>query len=284
MSRGGLLINEGKNSIFAAVIGDPVEHSLSPELFKYFSDALGRPLVYRKWQVKPAALQSALEKTDNEPWAGWNVTLPHKIEIKKYLNHLDHSAIKAGAVNVVRFDGKERIGYNTDAEGFLAPLKSRGFTIKGKRALVLGAGGAARAVCCALQAQKVGEIIILNRTISRAQELAEAYDGRWGGLDSAVREVEGADLVVNATSMGLTEASSPVDRGARFKKGSLAYDLVYRPAHTPFLAAAAGGGAETLGGMPMLAAQAAATWKIWFGETLAEGLVADAAKGLEETV
>jgi len=271
-------------NLFAAVVGDPIDHSLSPDLFAFFSKEMGRSLVYQKLNVKPGMLKEALAKTEGQPWAGWSVTLPHKIEIKKYCTRLDSSAEAARAVNVLHFNGDERVGYNTDAEGFLAPLKARHFSIKGRRALVLGAGGASRAVCSALKAQDIGEIVVLNRTVERARELAQSCGGRWGGLESADRETEGADLVVNATSLGLTEKISPINAGARFKQGALAYDLVYRPRRTPFLKAAADGGADTLGGMPMLAAQAAAAWKIWFGETLQQGLVADAAKLLEESV
>lgn len=272
----------GSPRLFAAVVGDPVEHSLSPELFKRFSEASGRPLVYRKWRVETGHLKEALEKTVHEPWAGWNVTLPHKVAIADLCTGLDASAKEAGAVNVVRFDGSERIGYNTDAAGFLAPLKARGFVIRSRRALVLGAGGAARAVCSALKNEAAGEIVVLNRTVEKARALAERCGGRWGSLDAADREVEGADLVVNATPLGLTESRSPVNPGARFKTGALAYDLVYRPAWTPFLRVARAAGAGTLGGMEMLAAQAAATWEIWFGEALAPEIVESAARELQE--
>ena len=268
--------------LFAAVVGDPVEHSLSPELFKRFSEATGRPLVYRKMRVETGHLLRALEQTVHEPWAGWNVTLPHKVAIVEHCTRLDPSAEEAGAVNVIRFDASERIGYNTDAEGFIAPLDARGFVPRGKRALVLGAGGAARAVCAALRRRGIGELVVLNRTVETARALAESCDGRWGSLDAADRETEGADLVVNATSLGLTESRSPVNPGARFKAGAIAYDLVYRPTWTPFLRVAQAGGAATLGGMEMLAAQAAATWKIWFGETLPPEVVENAARDIWE--
>ncbi len=267
-------------NLFAAVIGDPIDHSLSPDLFKLYCEATGRSLIYRKLHITSDKLKTEIELLDKKNWAGWNVTLPHKIEIKKYCTRLDATAEAAGAVNVIRFTEDESVGYNTDVEGFLAPLKARSFEIKGCRTLVLGAGGAARAVCLALKNEGAGEIIVLNRTIERAKTLAESCGGRWGGLEAADRETENADLVVNATSLGV----SPVNKGVRFKKGALAYDLVYRPARTEFLKAAEIAGVEGLGGMSMLAAQAAATWKIWFGETLEKGLVADSAKTLEETL
>jgi shikimate dehydrogenase len=273
-----------RNPLFAAVVGDPVEHSLSPELFRRFSEATGRSLVYRKLRVPAAELEAAFAKTENEPWAGWNVTLPHKVAIVNHLTRLDETASHAGAVNVVRFEGTERVGYNTDVDGFLAPLEASGFNPYGKRALVLGAGGAARAVCLGLGRKGIKDLVVLNRTIETARVLAEEYESRWGGLEAADREAEAADIVVNATSLGLTASESPVHMGVRFKEGALAYDLVYRPVKTPFLRVARAGGARTIGGMPMLAAQAALTWKIWFGETLPAEVVDRAARELEEMV
>ncbi|MFH1725899.1 MAG: shikimate dehydrogenase, partial [Elusimicrobiota bacterium] len=127
-------------------------------------------------------------------------------------------------------------------------------------------GGAARAVCAALARAGAGEVDVLNRTPAKAEALAARFGARAGSLEAAAALVSAADLVVNATSVGLDGTGSPLPPGQRFKAGAWAYDLVYRPAETPFLRAAREGGAGALGGMGMLVAQAAATWRIWFGE------------------
>src|SRR5262249_41776992 len=147
-----------------------------------------------------------------------------------------------------------KTGFNTDAEGFLAPLLERGVRLKGKRAVVLGAGGAARAVCAALRKSSVGELLIFNRTSSKAKALARAAGGKgFPWAEGAVREAVGrADLVVNATSLGLRGKGCPLPDDASFRRGALAYDLVYRPRETPFLLMARASGAETLGGLGML--------------------------------
>jgi len=254
----------------AAVIGDPVAHSLSPDIFRAFSREAGRPLSYRALRVPLERLKDGVRRAKKSGWIGWNVTLPHKIAIIGLLDELDASAREIGAVNVVRFARGRAVGYNTDAEGFWEPLRRRGFSARGSRAVVFGAGGAARAACAALMAQKA-EVVVLNRTEARARALSEALKLRWAPMSACAAELAAADLVVNATSAGLDGRACPLPEGAAFKPGALAYDLVYRPARTPFLKRAEQGGARTLGGLAMLVAQAAATWKIWFTEDVPAG-------------
>jgi shikimate dehydrogenase len=146
--------------------------------------------------------------------------------------------------------------------------------------VVLGAGGAARAVCAALRGRGVGELVDGNRTAEKARELARLFKGKaldWGSgeLEDAVSR---AELVVNATALGLGGEGSPLPPGARFRRGALAYDLVYRPRLTPFLRAAQGAGARCLGGLGMLVSQAAAAWRIWLGGTFTPSLL----QGIEE--
>lgn len=286
---------------WAAVVGDPVARSLSPEIFRIFSEELGRPLRYRALRLPPERLGRALEARGSS-WIGWNVTLPLKIAIFEHLDRVDPVAEDVGAVNVVRFSETEgAIGYNTDVAGFLAPISRRKIVLHGAHVVVLGAGGAARAVCEALKRMEVGQILVLNRTPERAKDLAGRFGCRAGSLTSeAVAEaVSGAEMVVNATSVGFAgdgahraanahpegrECGAPVrgrrspgwtpllPEGVRFKEGAWAYDLVYRPPETAFLAGAREAGAMTIGGLDMLVAQAVETWRIWFGEDVPAGL------------
>lgn len=268
---------------FAAVIGDPVRRSLSPAIFRAFSLRLDRPLHYRAVTLEPGRLAEALGRAPSLPWLGWNVTIPFKVRILPLLDRVEGEALAAGAVNVVRFEHGRRIGYNTDAEGFLAPLRRMGVALRGKKALVLGAGGAARAVLAALRVEEA-ELRVLNRSRASAEELGRAFGAAAGTLDEAGRLAAEADLVVNATPLGQGGEGSPLPPGTRFKKGALAYDLVYRPARTPFLAAAEQAGARTLGGLAMLVAQATATWRIWFGAAPPPAMQGEVLRELEGTL
>ena len=251
-------------SRWAAVVGRPIEHSLSPALFAAFARAAKSDLRYRAIPLPPEQLEKAVKRARSRFWVGWSVTLPHKVAIMRHLDALHESAREVGAVNVVRFTGGRSVGYNTDAMGFRADLKRLKFDPKGKRAVVLGAGGAARAVCAALRAAGVAELGVMNRTASKAAELAAAFGGRVADAAALAK----ADLVVNATSAGLDGKTSPLPPRAKLKKGALAYDLVYRPKVTPFLKKAKAAGARTAGGLGMLVLQAAEAWTIWFGEPL----------------
>ena len=260
---------------WAAVVGSPISHSLSPSIFKAFSRETGRPVRHYALTLGPEGLEAALRSARRRPWTGWNVTLPLKVEIMRRLDSIDETARETGAVNAVRFHEGSCFGYNTDLEGFLAPLDKMGFAAGVKRAAVLGAGGAARAVCAALRRRGAGALWVLGRSPERARSLAGDFKARWAPLAEreSLEALAYADLVVNATSAGLDGKSCPLPEGFRLRSEALAYDLVYRPADTPFLRAARGAGARTLGGLGMLVAQAAAAWRIWFDEALSERVV-----------
>ena len=245
-------------TVRAAVVGDPIEHSLSPRIFTFLGKRLNRAIDYRALRIARSQLVEAVDAARAGGWIGWNVTIPHKEAIVPLLDSLDVAARDIGAVNVVCFRQSQRIGYNTDAEGFAAPLKRSGLSIRGKRAVILGGGGASKAVVAALQSMNTGGIEVLARRL-----------GNWTpqAVSKAVQE---ADLVVQATPLGMDGRSSPLTSDQPWKKGALAYDLVYRPIETPFLRQAKSAGAAALSGAEMLAAQAAETWRIWFGETVPE--------------
>lgn len=268
---------------WAALIGHPVEHSFSPFIYRAFSYALNRPIHYRALDVRERKLGNALSSAAKRSWLGWNITLPHKVAILKHLDKIDACAEEAGAVNLVRFKEGRSHGYNTDVEGFLAPLAQRGITLKGRSILILGAGGAARAVGAAAARAGADGIVFLNRHPEKAAALAALFGGRAGELCERVlaREVCGADVVVNATSLGMDGTSNPLPYVMRFKKNAVAYDLVYRPRVTPFLKTAADSGAQTIGGIDMLVAQAGAAWNIWFSEEVPQPVLTHVQDELE---
>jgi len=254
----------------AAVIGDPIEHSASPILFKIFAEDMKKDLVYEKRHVTGDGLKAAFDEAKTS-MVGWNVTVPHKEKVLTLCDEVDDTARAVGAANVVHFVGGKAKAYNTDAAGFLAPLKE-----VPKDCVVLGAGGAARAVVHALKG-KGCSVKIINRSKDRARKLCQDF----GVIEGTAQDIATADLVVNATSAGLG-GGSPLEDSTTFKKGSLAYELVYKPARTRFMEQAEGHGARTLSGAAMLAAQAAETWKIWFGQTLPEQSVNRAETALME--
>ncbi len=259
------------------LIGYPLGHSISPAFQQAALDHIGLPAEYTTMPVPPALLAQALDGLRGSEFLGANVTIPHKEAAMRHLDGIDPWASSIGAVNTIVKDGSNLVGHNTDAYGFMTSLKEKaGFDPKGSTALLLGAGGAARAAAFALAQEGVASLTIANRTLGRAQSLAgEVAEG--AGTVSALSmtdaalaiAVRDADLIVNATSIGMRhspeEAASPIE-GELIRPGSIVYDMVYTPEDTPLLAAAKEAGASTLGGLWMLVLQGAAAFELWTGK------------------
>ncbi len=245
-----------------AVIGHPIAHSLSPRLHTAALSAAAKPGSYVAFDVRPDSLGDAVRGMAALGFLGANVTIPHKEAVRSYCDRLDGGAAAVGAVNTLKFTETGIQGYNTDVGGFLAALGSGipGWSPAGRAALILGAGGAARAVAFALQGAGAGRIGIANRTADRAAALVAAVGG-----DPNLRP-EDADLLVNCTSVGMGSEESPFADWERLRPGAVVCDLVYRPAETALLATARARGHSTVGGLGMLAHQAALAWRIWFDE------------------
>lgn len=264
--------SKDKKTARAGVIGWPAGKSRSPELYAQLAKLLKRPLEYERFNVSAHELSGFVDRVrrngQGEGWVGFNVTLPHKELILKQLDSVRPEAKAIGAVNVVIASRRQLIGDNTDSAGFLDALSEREAGVAGKDAVLFGAGGAARAVCAALASAGVRRVHLMNRNAGRAFALAAAL----GRLYPKTQFTAGplwpreALLWVNATPLGMEgfPASSPIPAGAALPRGSWAYDLVYRPADTPFLRQAAASGAQTIGGSDMLIYQALRTWELWF--------------------
>ena len=224
--------------------------------------------------VPPRRLPEALNGLRGGEFLGANVTIPYKETALLHLDGVDPWAASIGAVNTVVKDGSTLMGYNTDAYGFMTSLKEKaGFEPRGSSALLLGAGGAARAAAFGLAREGVTPLTIANRTLARAQSLAGAVSPGGGPVSAMAMQdpalaatVRNADLIVNATSIGMRhgpdEGAAPFDVQL-IKPGSLVYDMVYTPAETPLLAAAKRAGAQALGGLWMLVLQGAAAFELW---------------------
>lgn len=257
-----------------AVLGDPIQHSLSPELFAFVFRRLGVPYRYRALRVPPGELVGVLERVRAGQLAGVNVTIPHKERVIPLLDGLDQQAERLGAVNTLALEGGKLKGYNTDIVGFSRSLQEAQVDLRGKRAVVLGAGGAARAVLFALVEMGVASITVGNRTQERAERLVEDATKRTGfsrwevmGLrDPSLSEVvRKASLLVNATSLGMHPhaGACPLPDPNALHPGLVVMDLIYHPLETRLLREAAERGARTIDGLNMLIYQALEALAIW---------------------
>ncbi len=252
------------------VMGYPVAHSLSPRLHNTAFAHLGLDWVSVGFPVPPGRAEVALAGARALGLGGLSVTMPHKEAVAAAVSSLTPAAARLGAVNCVGDDGGSWVGDNTDGAGLLAALaRGAGFSPSSTRCLVVGAGGAARAVIAALADAGAAEVVVVNRTPERAA-VAAALAGPVGRVGSA-DEAGGSDLVVNATPAGMADVSTqpagwPVDP-SELHPGQLVVDLVYHPPRTPWLDAAAARGADTLNGLGMLVHQAALQIERWTGHS-----------------
>jgi shikimate dehydrogenase len=270
------------------IIGYPIGHSISPLFQQVALDHLSVGSEYRAYEVAPDEVGDFITSLRSEKAVGINVTVPHKEAVMPYLDEIDDWAAEAGAVNtIVNRDGR-LIGYNTDGYGFLRALREEGsFDPSGKGVLILGAGGSARGVVQALVRAEVGRLHIANRTLARAETLAELAAGKGVPAEALALGSEGishaaasAELIVNCTSLGMRhgpdENAAPLAAN-QIPADSLVYDLVYNPMRTPLLREAEVAGANTLGGISMLVYQGAASFELWLERPAPVPVMMDAA-------
>lgn len=260
----------------AAVIGSPVRHSLSPALHNAAFEQLGVDWVYTAFDVVHGRAQAAVDAMRALGIGGLSVTMPHKESIAQAVDSLDPAAAALRSVNTVvpQADGSLR-GYSTDGAGFIASLTAAGVTVDGLTVCVLGAGAAARAIIDALGRAGAARIAVLNRTFSTAQE-ATHLAGAVGAIGAA-HDVRDADIVINATSIGMGSADLPCDP-ASLRSGQVVADIVYHPRDTALLQAARAAGAMPVDGFGMLVHQAALQQQLWHGHLPDVAVMAAAAE------
>ncbi len=254
----------------AGVMGWPIGHSKSPALHNYWINELKLDGAYVPLAVKPEDLATALRALPALGFAGVNLTVPHKEEALRVVDEIDEIAKRIGAINtiIVTTDGKLR-GTNTDAFGFMANLKAGApqYSASAAPAVVLGAGGAARAVCAALVDAGCTEVRLLNRNRERAETLAARMGKAVCVRDWAARsqELSAAGLVVNTTTLGMTgQPALEIDLAA-LPTTAIVHDIVYAPLETPLLAAGRARGNHVVDGLGMLLYQAQPAFQAWFG-------------------
>ena len=258
--------------IKTGVIGHPISHSKSPQIHNYWIKAYGLQGSYDAVDIAPDDLKDGVQHLIDEGYAGFNVTVPHKEQIVSLCTNVDHNAQAIGAVNTVAIESGKLRGLNTDGFGFLNNIWNDvpDFEFENKRAVILGAGGASRAVISGLIGEQIGQIVLLNRT----REKAETIQKEMGFLSDLIvvedwearnEILDSADILVNTTSLGMQgQPALDIDLKA-LPKTALVNDIVYAPLQTNLLKAAQEGGHTAITGIGMLIHQARPAFKEWFG-------------------
>jgi shikimate dehydrogenase len=250
-----------------AVIGDPIDHSLSPNIHNAAFKALGMDCTYIAYRVPRGELKEGIESLKQIKISGFNVTIPHKIEMVKYVDEQSEECRIIGAVNTVTNEGGRLIGHNTDMDGFLEPIKKRNIAIKNEDVLLLGAGGAARAIVAGFAREGARKITIANRTKERGQELSKfaaslGVESGETSLDEAGQSAGKYRFIVNATSVGLKNEPSPITTNT-INSHNIVYDIIYMPMNTDFIAQSKKNSATVIYGYEMLLGQACLAFETW---------------------
>ena len=254
----------------SAVIGDPIDHSLSPTIHNAAYRQLNLECTYIAYKIPTGELKSGIESLKSIKISGFNVTVPHKIEIMKFLDDVDESCKLIGAANTIVNDNDSLKGYNTDMDGFLEPIKNRDISIKDSNILLIGAGGASRAIITGFAKEHAKKITIINRTIQKAVELTKfsqnlALESETIPIEECEKLDESFDFIVNASSLGLKKESNIVP-SKLMNDETVVYDIVYKPVNTELIKEAKKQNAQIIYGYEMLLGQATRSFEIWLDE------------------
>ena len=263
------------NTKLVGLLGNPLGHSFSPPMHNRAFDKLGLNFFYLPIEVTDEHLKDVARGISRMNFAGYNITIPHKIGIMEHLDHIDELARGIGAVNTVTIDSGITTGHNTDGLGYVVSLESEAdISIAGKTCFVIGCGGAARAIVMTLAFRNVGKIFLCNRTEQKAHDLCVEINAKVRHccevvpfMPAVIEPVIGrADVLINATSVGMhpDEDKMVIDAGL-IPAGIVVSDIVYNPLKTKLLRAAEERGCRTVGGLGMLVYQGAEAFRMWTG-------------------
>ena len=244
------------------VVGNPIEHSLSPKLHNYWIKINNIEAIYEKKKQKEDELASLILQVKKKIIHGINVTVPFKRVVIPHLNHLTLEADKTQSVNTIYLDDNKIVGHNTDIEGFERSITNLKIDVTNKKVLILGAGGVVPSIVFALNKMRASEITISNRTKSKAENLKDLFNNLkivdWG-------EIPNFDIIINATSIGLQKNDKIELNTSNIGKDKFFYDVIYKPNETNFLKIGKRLGNKTENGKLMFLYQAMAAFKVWHG-------------------
>ncbi len=250
----------------AFVIGHPISHSRSPMIHGHWLHNHKLSGSYEKLDVAPDALPAFVRQLRDENWRGCNVTIPHKQAVMQLVDDVSTEAIKIGAANTLWLKDGRLKATNTDAYGFAANMDDYAPNWRNARTcLIIGAGGASRAIVHACKEAGIGSITIVNRTAQKAQELARDFGVNAGVPDTALADLSPYQLIINTSSAGMGDVPPLPIRFETAPSNAIAADIVYAPLNTQFLLSAKGNGLQTVDGLGMLLHQAAPGFEKWFG-------------------
>lgn len=253
------------------LLGHPVKHSFSPVIHNYLFDKYNENKIYTCFDVEHNELEKSIEGIKLLKIEGCNVTIPHKVEIIKYLDNIDSNAKLIGAVNTIKNEGNILKGYNTDGMGFVKSILDKGYDLHGKNIMIIGAGGACRSIAIELCTKNVKSIEIRNRSINSPIEIANIIKSNFNVSTSYSNEpiidtdLENIDILINTTPIGMESELCPIDENLIPKNNLLVCDIVYKPHETTFIKWAKRHNLEVVYGIDMLINQAIEAFYIWTG-------------------
>ncbi len=271
------------------LLGYPLGHSRSPLINNYIAKLTGTNIAYMCFETNNSRLKDAADALKKLGARGFNVTIPYKSDIIRYIDKTDEDVDTVGACNTVKISEGTLLGYNTDIEGFYrALIHDTACDPKDKRITVIGAGGAARAIVYSMKKRSPYSITILNRTVSKAAALAKSSGAEnYGGLVSgSVKWLENSDIIINTTSAGMHPATDqdPIGFYGPFKKDQIVYDIIYDPFRTKMLERAQKNGAEVSNGLSMLIFQAVMSFELINDVKIPEDVVKKVIRFVNEKV
>ncbi|MDR0723635.1 MAG: shikimate dehydrogenase [Endomicrobium sp.] len=252
-----------KTKLFA-ILGCPINHSFSPKMYNQWFKKEKLNCIYLAFEPNIKHFKQVLLSLNFLGFSGFNITIPYKIEVIKYLDVIDNTVKKIGSVNTVCIKNNKLYGYNTDWKGFVDDLNDKNIILKNKNILVFGAGGAARAILYALKGLKANKICIVNRTYKNAVNLAKKFNVGSVNLQETKDVFVSVDLLINCSSCGMNTKDVFPFKIDKFKRSLIIYDLIYNKS-TPFVKFARSNGVKIFTGEGMLVCQGACSFKIWTG-------------------
>ena len=282
-------MNSIKREKIIGLIGQNIQGSLSPQIHNYLASVMGLKYHYFLFDIEPAELKKAVESIKIMDITGVNVTIPYKSDVIEYLDEVDERVKKIGAVNTIVNENGKLVGYNTDVDGFDEMSYSKGITFKDKKVVLIGAGGAARAVLYYLKDQNVDQLYLTNRTLSKAETVKKDFKKvmdkisivEWNSEEKK-RVVKASDIIINATPLGMEneyQDKSPV-KSESINEEQILIDLVYKPRVTKFLSFGQKKNAKIISGIEMLVYQAVGSFELWTNQEVEYHVIDELIKNL----